>query len=177
MEEHLEQNFGLIIAYLLPGFVGVAGLGEVSGHVATWLSLNPTTDPTVAGFLFVGLASLALGLLLSGVRWVVVDSSHHWTGIRPPNLDFRNLQDNLLAYNLAVEHNYRYYQFYANMLVAIALLCICHGIATRSWPLTWAGTVGILCLESILWYASRDCLRRYYTRVSQILGADESGTP
>lgn len=172
MDGQLERNFGLIIAYLLPGFVGIAGVGEMSDSVARWLSLIPNSDPTIAGFLFVGLASLALGVTLSGVRWLIVDGTHHLTGVAQPVLDYGKLQANILAYNLAVEHNYRYYQFYANMQVAIVMLTACQGLSAGTWPYTALSTTGLLALELVLFWASRDCLRRFYARVGQILAPD-----
>jgi hypothetical protein len=173
MAEHVERNFSLIIAYLLPGFVALVGLGQVSELIRSWLAVSPDTSPTIAGFLFVGLASLALGLTLSGVRWVVIDFSHHRTGVSPPRLDYSKLQENLSAYTLAVEHNYRYYQFYANMFVAIAMLVSCIVIASGGSRLSLTASVGTLVLEVILWLASRDCLNRYYHRVGQILRPDD----
>ena len=38
MGELTARNFGLLIAYVLPGFVGLWGLGYLSEPVRTWLS-------------------------------------------------------------------------------------------------------------------------------------------
>ena len=111
--DSLERNFGLVIAFLLPGFVCLAGAARFSPTIAGWMSLAPTSDPTVVGFLYVLLASIGAGLVASAVRWAIIDTVHHRTGLPPANLDFSRLQANLDAFQMAVEHNYRHYQFYA----------------------------------------------------------------
>lgn len=163
-----ERQFTLAIAYLLPGFVGIAGVGFHSEQIRSWLAISPDSLPTVGAFLYLSLASLAAGLTLSAVRWAIVDFAHHKTGITPPKLDFGKLEANLLAFTLAVEHNYRYYQFYANMLVAVAMLFICMGTSEPT-RLPLVAILAVVVLEVVLWFASRDCLKRYYHRIGQIL--------
>ncbi len=166
--EPLERHFGLIIAFLLPGFTCLCGLSVLYPNIAIWLSAEPTREPSIGGFLYVVLGSLAVGLVVSAIRWALIDRLHHATGIPSPDLDFTRLAQNLAAYQLAVEHNYRYFQFYANMAVAIIILAICRQSVLGLWP--FSSQLGILALEGILLAASRDCLRRYYGRVALVLG-------
>ena len=63
MTEWTDKNFGLVIAYLLPGFVALWGVGCFSPTVASWISASPQGAPTVAGVCYVTLASLAAGLI------------------------------------------------------------------------------------------------------------------
>jgi len=86
------------------------------------MSVSPSSDPTVGGFLYVTLGSLAAGMVTSGFRWLLIDTLLHLTGLTQPTLDFSRLQSNLEAFQLAVEHNYRHYQFYANTMLAAAFL-------------------------------------------------------
>jgi hypothetical protein len=167
----LERNFGLVIAFLLPGFVCLAGAARFSPTIAGWMSLAPTSDPTVVGFLYVLLASIGAGLVASAVRWAIIDTVHHRTGLPPPNLDFSRLQANLDAFQIAVEHNYRHYQFYANTLIASGFFSVCDQLVNGRWPL-WLLTVTAI-LEGVLFVTSRDCLRRYYRRTEQLLGRGE----
>jgi len=102
-------NFGLLVAYLLPGFVSLLGLAAYSETVRTWLTAGAATGPTVGGFLYLTLASITTGLLVSTVRWALLDSLHHATGVRRPEWDFGNLSKRLPAFELLVESHYRYY--------------------------------------------------------------------
>ena len=54
-----SQNFGPVIAYILPGFVTLWGVSYFSPTVDGWIAASQQGAPTVAGFLYVTLASLA----------------------------------------------------------------------------------------------------------------------
>jgi hypothetical protein len=64
----------------------------------------------------VTLASIAVGLTLSTVRWLLLDSIHHRTGLLPPPRNFARLGGKETAFARLEEDHYRYYQFYGNML-------------------------------------------------------------
>jgi hypothetical protein len=57
-DNSLERTFGLVIAFLLPGFVCLAGASRFSLTIASWMSLALTSDPSIVGFLYVLLASI-----------------------------------------------------------------------------------------------------------------------
>ncbi len=171
MIDSLDRSFGLVIAFLLPGFLILLGTASLLPTVAGWLSQNPEPTPSVGGFLYVVLASLALGLIASAVRWLLIDSLLHQTGLVRPRLDFSRLQKNLQAYELAVQHNYRHYQFYANSFIAGWVLAGCQLAAGTLWtPPAW---LGFTILEGVLLITSRDCLNRHYERIGDIIGADD----
>ncbi len=174
MGELSARNFGLVIAYLVPGFITVVAVGGVVPTIQPWLAA-PEAQPTVGGFLFVTLASVAAGMLVSSARWMVVDTVHHQTGVKQPRWDFSRLQSNLAAYNLLVEFHYRYYQFNANTFIAVALAYL----VRLSGGCRWCGgagwvDVGFVIVEAVLFATSRDTLRKYYARVSQVLAAGDS---
>src|SRR5689334_20233451 len=114
-------NFGLLIAFLLPGFVVLWGLSYFSTTVRLWLS-GPGEAPTVGGFLFVPLASVAAGVTVSTVRWLAIDTAHRWTGLPPPSWDFSRLQDNVSAYGVLNDIHYKFYQSHANGLIALVFV-------------------------------------------------------
>ena len=58
MTEWTDKNFGVVIAYLLPGFVALWGVSYFSPTVASWISVSQQGAPTVAGVCYVTLASL-----------------------------------------------------------------------------------------------------------------------
>jgi len=172
MKDTSVTSFGLVIAFLIPGFGVLWGLSGFSPTVEQWLGASPTEAPAIGGFLYGTLASIAAGLIVSAIRWAAVDSLHHATGVKPPRWDFSQLQKNVQAFDVLVEVHYRYYQFYANTLVAFAVVYCANrwaeqGILARR-PVGWLDAMGV-GLAIILWIASRDTLRKYYSRTASIL--------
>jgi len=166
-----NENFGLVIAYVLPGFVALWGVSFFSPTVESWITVSQQGAPTVAGFMYVTLASIGTGLPVSGVRWAIIDSIHHLTGLTRPAWKFVNLDDKLQGFITLNEAHYRYYQFYANMFVAV-------GFTYTAW-LVWNGkglqaagwaNLHFVVMEIVLFVNSRDTLAKYYSRVAQLLG-------
>jgi hypothetical protein len=125
-----SENFGLLIAYVLPGFVLLWGLQPVVPAAGLALGVSTGSAPSVGGFLSGAVAALGIGMTLSTVRWLVIDAIHHATGLPQPRWDFSRLGDRATAFDLVVEHYYRYYQFHANLLVALLAVW-----AVRRWSL------------------------------------------
>ena len=170
MTELSHRNFGLLIAYVIPGLVVVAAAGYFSPTVQSWLTV-PERGPTIAGFLYLSLTSIAAGVTVSAVRWAVVDTLHHYTGLSAPNWDFGKYAAKAKAFDAIVEDHYRYYQFYSNMAVALIVLFACHRAAGNA-PLMDPYSLAILFLICEVFFiaGSRDALRKYYARGSLVLG-------
>lgn len=169
MDAGTKHNFGLFIAYLIPGFAFLWGLSYFSPAIREWIEPSSGTAPSVGGVLYVSIASTGLGLIVSSVRWLVIDKIHHVTGIKQPAWDFSKLHENIEAYMVVVEFHYRYYQFYANLLFATAF-------TYTSWRIDVGLKVPILfqdilfsVLAVILFVSSRDTLAKYYRRGSDFL--------
>jgi hypothetical protein len=174
MKDVTDKNFGVIIAFLLPGFIFFWGLSYSSQTVAAWLAKSTANAPTVGGFLYSTIASLALGLVISAVRWLFIDLSLHWLKTLPA-LDFAKLKekDNFPAFQGIVENHYRYYQYYSNTLIAIVLsfaTYVTYGPEQPSLTL-W---VGVLAIVIVLYFASLDTLSNYHNRAAEIA---DGGTP
>lgn len=174
MKELSEKNFGVIIGFLLPGFLFLWGLSYSCDEVASWLAKSGGKDsPSVAGFLYSTLASLAVGLLISAVRWMLIDSIHKCTGVRDPRMKFASLKDKdrLAAFTGAVENHYRYYQYYANTLIALVGAFAIYVVAgKRPSAAIW---VTAIALAVTLFCGSRDALKKYYSRANEILSSDQ----
>lgn len=112
MQSVTNAMIGPLIAYLVPGMTVLFGLGQFSPTLRGWFAPAPDGPPTVGGFLYLTVASLATGMVVSAVRWAVVDTLHGRTGLRPL-LDFSRLGRNVEAFALLIEIHYRHYQFYA----------------------------------------------------------------
>lgn len=82
-----SKNLGLIIAFLLPGFIGLWRLFYHSPLVSSWIRGSREAAPAVGGFLYVALPSLAVGLTVNASRWAVMDTLLHRSGISQPSLD------------------------------------------------------------------------------------------
>ena len=165
--DSLVKNFGLIIAFGLPGFLVLIGLPPQATSPLANL-LNQPGQPSLGGFLYLLPASIGCGLILSAIRWILIDTLLHWSGVRKPNLNFHSIPSKLEAFNLFVEHNYRFYQFYSNCLIAILVLLAVHWRINSRPSAEVLGLLGLLCV--VLVAASRDCLARFYLRARITLG-------
>jgi hypothetical protein len=170
-QESSITNFGLFIAYVLPGFTAIQGLPFLSNTPAVWGTVAGEAGPTLPGFLSGTVAAVAAGLTVSTVRWLVVDTLHHRTGLRPPPWDFARLEKNVAAFELLVHIHYRYYKFYANMVVALAWAYASGGYALGLRGLAYWLLAGLFLL------GSRDALRKYYERAGRLLGSPAPSAP
>lgn len=170
MDESFERSFGIIIAYIVPGFVCMAGASQYSETVAGWMSVAPASGPSIGSFLYVILGSLAAGLMCNCFRFVALDSLYQRTGLVAPRLDFRKLQKNIDAFQLTVEHNFRYYQHHGSMLIAILFFAAADQCAKGVWSASML--IGLTVVETMLFVTARDNLRRFYDRTNQLLGTE-----
>ena len=168
------RNFGLLIAYLIPGFVALLGASLVSPSLRVWLLGQSSAGPTLGGFLFVTIASIGASMTASAVRWAVVDAFHHLTGLRRPVWDEAVLDRKLEAFNYLVENHYRYHQFYGNTFVAVLFGYVLWRISPegRGTPAGWV-EAGVLILAGVFLAGSRDALRKYFDRASRLLAERE----
>lgn len=177
MREVSGRNFGLLIAYVLPGLALLWAASPLSPEIRSLLTAAPVGDaqaPTVGGFLYVTLASVAAGILASTIRWALLDPIHHRTGIPRPAWDDSQLQKNLDAFEALVEAHFRYYQHYANSLVAMFFALAIRFAGTGGCISGLAPTdIAILLVTIVYWAGSRDTLRRYYARAAFLLGTVE----
>lgn len=168
-------DFGLFIAYVLPGFTALLGASYFSPEIQSWIGSSESQEPTLGGFLYMTVASIAAGLTVSTVRWLLMDTLHHWTGLKRPEWDFSRFQDYLGAYGVLTDIHYRYYQSNAGMVIAILWVAI-----ARRNALGWNFDVidaGLGVLVVIFFLGSRDSLRKYYVRTGQFLAARTAGKP
>lgn len=160
-----DRQFGILIAYVIPGFVVIDGLAHHVPSISDWMS--PGEQPSVAGFLYVTLASVGCGLVISTLRWLLIDSLFHRTGIQKARWSMIALREQLPAFEMFVLYTYRYYQFYANLSVALptwVALTLIHNNVIETNQLFF------LCLvEVVLLAGARDTLRKYYDRTNELL--------
>lgn len=175
MKDSLDMNFGLIIAFLLPGFILEYGLSFAYESVKDNVLFAATHDTNVGAFLFVALASLAIGLIVSAVRWLILDHLlwfFFWLVRHPFNkLNFSTLKDPdaYKAFLGVVDNHYRYYQYYSNTFVSLLAALIAYGrVGSTPLPASGYWLAGGVLLALLL--GSGDSLKKYNDRASQILG-------
>lgn len=166
MRDVTSSNFGIAIAYLIPGVILLLGLAQLNPALAAWLEVTSKGELTVGGFLYATLASLTLGLLASTIRWAVIDTLHHRTGLVRPSLEFRQLPEAALAFDTIIEGRYRFYQFYSNSAIALPIAEVCWLSSGASWLTVFP----VAFVEVVLLAGSRDALRHYYRESKQLLG-------
>lgn len=169
MNDVTNQNFGLLIAFVLPGFILLCGLEPHFPIISGWLGMTGAANPSIGGFLYVTMSSVALGQIISTFRWLTIDSLHHRTGIRKPALNFARLKDTVAAFDRLIDVHYRYYQWHANSLIAISIATV----------LRWAANgyrhrelLLLLFVNALLYIGSRDTLSKYYRRVEELFRRD-----
>lgn len=164
-----SNNFGVLIAYLVPGATALWGLSSFSPSLRAWFASTPSDAPTISGFLYLTVASLAVGMTVTAIRWACVDLIHAATGLAAPDLDFAQLPGKVDAYRLLIEIHYVHYKFYSNMCVATAITWICHRIKIEpQCRLSWVD-LAFVFVEAIFFLTSRDTLKKYHQRTQQLL--------
>lgn len=160
-------NFGQLIAYLIPGFLAVHALSSFVPPFAALLGEKGV--PQAEALVPLLLLGLAVGVVVNAFSWAFLRPLFALTGVRrPPGLDYGRLQkDDIAIYETIVESNFRYHQFYSNILVAVLLL----GPAWLLEPLPehLLRNGSFLAVAGVLFFAARDSLSRAYVRMDALL--------
>jgi len=169
-------DFGKIIAYLLPGFVGLWGLSHRPWTVARWFQLSENTESSFDNVSFILLGSLAFGVILSAFRWVIFDQFSNERIFCVPELkvDFSKLsaEHTRLALQLLIDNHYNYYQFYSAMAVAVPFAFINWCLAKKEFELIqiFYGVV-VIVTTIVLSLGAADALKKYVKRTTALLGS------
>lgn len=177
MKDVTASVFGLLIAFVLPGFVALSGvLFFISppGAVATYgKDLNSSSAPLV--FLF--LTCLVLSQILGAGRFYLFEKWLYKSEGFGPNL-YRKLgtSDGLLAFRQAIDEHYRYYQFHGGMVLSLPFLTAGALFAQRGKLTFWSILLTVLAfaaLEVLEFKAAKDQLQATFSRGRWILGASD----
>ena len=164
-----ERSFGILIAYLIPGWLVLLGLSYCNSTVADWLSGTIENSPSVAGFLYSTLASIGLGVFVSTLRWITIDRLVHRSGVRRSSPGFTKLTESHQAMTILVDGHYRYYQFHANLCVALPIAAFLKWICGS---FSIAEPIVLIAVLAVLFVGAQDTLRKYYARSSDVLAVD-----
>jgi hypothetical protein len=163
-------QFGLIVAYVLPGFIGLAGIAPIVPGIAAWLSPSPQ-GIGIGPPAYALLAAAGIGMILGCFRWLSLDQIHLHTGIVRPEWNESELAANLGAFDYLVQNHFRYYEFCGNTLMALVFAYGLNRFSGRFPFLNIATDVGMVVIVAVLFAASRDALAKYYSRTARLVGA------
>ena len=164
-----QQQFGLVVAYLLPGFIGLAGVVPLVPAVGQWLQPVAQGDLGFGPPIYALLSAITVGMIVSCFRWLIVDHVLEWTGVPKVVRGYENMPEKLDTVDYIIAMHYRYYQFYANTLVATIWAYLLNRFM-ESLPLLGPGTdLGVLILCAGLLAGSRDTLTKYRQKMAVIL--------
>src|ERR1019366_6271179 len=127
MKDVTASVFGLLIAYVLPGFVALCGLT-----------------------IFFSLTCLALSLVLGAVRYYLFEkwlcSSEHFD--RNVYAKLRTM-DGLFAFRQAIDEHYRYYQFHGGLALGLPILFLGLLFSLRGGLTLWTAFFGVLTFAAV----------------------------
>ena len=170
MADVTSTSFGMIIAYILPGFTALYSASFWSPKVQHLFDQFVTGESNGGRFLLVILVSLIVGLELSIVRWAVFEKWICRKECLTPD-DFIGLrkEEQLTAFRAAVDEQYRYHQFFGGMTFAIPVYLVGY---IRTSICSW-GTVllafGLFLLWALTAVAAKVGWSNYVTRSRSIL--------
>lgn len=174
MQESTNKQFGIVVAYILPGFILLAGVAPVLPAIARWLNPVDQGELGIGPPVYAVLGATALGLLLSCFRWLLLDHLHQWTGVKRPQWDDRRLATSLGSFDYLVQNHFRYYEFCGNSLLAVIVSYSLNRLYATV-PFLGLGTdLLVLMIALVLFAASRDALSRYYRRTTRLIGNQTS---
>ena len=162
MADESTKTFGLIVAYIAPGFIGLSGLVPVFPMIGEWLQPVNNASFGVGPTIYAILAAIAVGLILSCFRWLLLDQLHHWLGLRRPKWRGQGGVSSMPAVEFYVVSHWRYYEFCGNTLIAATWAYLMHRLCQTSSLLGSGTDLGMVILILVLLAASRDALRKYY---------------
>lgn len=164
-----SETFGLLIAYLIPGLIVLWGLSRFVPELDSRIGTSDGECQTFGGFLNLTVASVGTGLTASTVRWLVIDPIHHWTGVPRLAWNMADFHKRTEGLQVLIESYYRYYQFYANSLVAILFAAVAWWMTA---PYTWSSLFIVVGLAGLFFAGSRNTLSKYCRQVAGLLSCE-----
>lgn len=167
--KHIEQmdklglNFGQFIAYLIPGYLAIYPLAEVVPPLASLLGEKGV--PQAEAIIPLLVLGVGIGIIINAFSWALLRPLFALSGVRrPEELTYTKLRkDDIEVYNTIIEANFRYHQFYSNMVIAVLL----HGPSWFVLPVkdNLLRDTAFVLVVGVLFFAARDSLSRAYIRM------------
>ncbi len=165
----VAENFGLLIAFLGPGLVGLAALSFAHDPFGVWFRASAGPGASVGSAFILFVAAAGMGVAVQGARWVLFEKALlNLTGPAAPRWNDDRMERPDVRARMAElrDQHYRYYQFYAGLAVALLLLGIAVA-ADDDISIPWGVTISAVVAEVILLASARHALGRYYDKGSR----------
>ena len=149
MGDITSTSFGLVIAFLLPGLAVLYGLTFWSENAKKTYQSLLSAQSNVGLFLLVMLAGVAVGLMLTLVRWLVFEFLLCKEHLDTANFKNLHQKERLDAFRAAADEHYRYHQFWGGMALALPVIAIgwlkqlWDGVGLSTFILATIGIVGV----------------------------------
>jgi len=169
-------SFGIAIAYLLPGMVGLYSLTFWSARLGPIFTTFLTAESNVGLFLLVVMASLAVGLLVNFLRWLVFE---RWRRGRLTSDEFALLGSNLAmleAFREGIDNNFRYHQFGGGMNIVLLSLYagwLKSSLSDLSWSIVIGSVVAFTAVQGVTGLGALEAYPRYRDGLGSILTGGE----
>lgn len=176
----LDRVFSLLIAFILPGVAALAGIATVNETVKGWFA-GAQANPSFVGYLFVLLAALGLGMIISGVRWFVFERID-WFPTCPivpaaPAFDLSKRKEFEEQFRDISHQHYYYYLHHANSSVAVVVAAAAwlygHVLSSPAW-MSIAISAGAIALAVMLGSAGCNAITRHDQHMRDLLGEKNS---
>lgn len=168
--DRLLEGFGLLIAYLCPGFLTLWAM-----HVAV-PSLSMPWEDGAGGFVFLIVAAVGVGMVLSAVRQLVVNDLlfRHVRALSVPGEndfeeDVRRDAGTEAAYRDIRASFFPYFQFYSHMFVATPLVYLAWLSTAPPLPTAISFGAGAIGVSFVLLMNARHSLSRFRARRNLLL--------
>jgi len=181
MNDTLTRSFGLVVSLVLPGAVGLFAVAFYVPTIANWFTIAATQPTSVGAFLFLLLASVGMGMILGGARWLLVDQllfaralPKKWRLDRfaSPNHEARRHDAHTEAvYRSLIADHYVYYQFFSTLFVALLTLWAAWWAHQHpAWPAVLSALAALVLSGTFLLAVAYGCLRAYLHKRFELLG-------
>jgi hypothetical protein len=170
-KDAIDRYFGLAISYLMPGMIALYGLSYRVTDLRRWFGFVAERETTLAGFLFVMVASVGAGVMLSAVRSFVLEDVT--TLAKPKTGDWSKRKEVEASYQILILDHYNYYKCYGNTAVAVVVFGVCYFWANTGGISFWdlfGYLIGFIATVALLVYKALDCISRFEAKRGALLG-------
>lgn len=161
--DKFNLNFGLVIAFIVPGFLGLYAASEYSDVIQKLLG-GSDYIPTIGAVVPLLLLAIASGILLNALAWALIRPIIELTGVKRPEIRYGKMKKE------AIESSYRYYQSYVHLFLVLLIIGIQSLVSYNLPSLPYIAL--FISVLAVLFIAARDSLSRSYQRMSDILNKE-----
>jgi hypothetical protein len=167
--ENIDRLFGLAISYVIPGLLALFGLSYQVAELRAWFGFVAAHETNIAGFLFVLVASVGVGVMLSAIRAILLEKITSLA--RPKTGDMSGRAQVETTYRALISDHYCYYKAYGNGAVAILILSVCYFSSAHHGAWAWTGWLASTAVfDALLIWAAVDAIQRFEAKRGSLLG-------